>query len=208
MVRNFARPLLTADGFERVRGRAFVKMVEGGSAASVSFERTSGQPPAELFYLEGTVLPRIDIEWRESDGSVIGPDYVVYSGGRYFRRYPPPEHLDAQSPERSSHEYWFVHPTDATVEVCGSYVERMLREEVLPLLNRLMDRRELLAEQTSQLPGVQRDKMTEILLRLPDGDVETIEALIEAMIARAPHTADSEFVKWVRTRIANLPGSS
>jgi hypothetical protein len=87
--------------------------------------------------------------------------------------------------------------------VCGSIVEQTLRDDVLPLLQRLMDRQQFIAAQSAGVPGVRRDKMSQILLRLPDGDSAQIEALIDSMISGSASWADSGFIKWVRARLAN-----
>jgi hypothetical protein len=94
-----------------------------------------------------------------------------------------------------------LHPQDAPVDVCGEYVAAALRDEILPVLTRLLDRREMLAAQDAQDPGMRLDKMSAVLLRLPDGDSPELRARVESLAASSEHWAESDFIAWARERL-------
>lgn len=115
---------------------------------------------------------------------------------------PPAEVAHEPDEEMPFRSRWaFVEP--ATRDLCGRELARVLTEESIPNMVRLLDRGTLLEETrvnpNGELVRLRGRPMTEILLRIDDDPVADVTALVDKAEAEGVFPP---FAAWARERLA------
>ena len=207
LVQEFAAPVLNEHGYVPQSNREFSRSAPNGDLAFAAFAPVRGAAirPAEVFQIKESILPTTKISYTkylyaDSGNPWIGPRA---SQGLYQRAVRPPLEFDVYRGERISEVswQWVLHPTEKLVSDAGPLLQSILKDDVLPRLDRLSDRGALLDELRS---GVARAvtglRVGEILLIVDDGESAELDALIAADLANS-RGGESAIADWTALRL-------
>ncbi|MEU6405234.1 hypothetical protein [Streptomyces sp. NPDC046985] len=203
LIRQYAAPVMKAAGFTK-KGRKFRLTAPNGDCALLEFDTHAVDPEKFVFDVTFFMVPLSHWEftyrqYRQSD-EMHAPD----ASGALARCpvMPPPDVAwwpDEGMPFRS--RWAFSEPE--TRDVCGQRLARVLADEAIPRVVRLLDRRALLEEILTAPDGdlmrIRSRRMTEIILRIDDDPVADLTALLDGTEV---NDWDKPIIIWARERLS------
>ncbi|MFF2847375.1 hypothetical protein ACFVT5_13665 [Streptomyces sp. NPDC058001] len=200
LIREHVVPVMKAAGFAK-KGRIFRRSAPNGDHAFLHIDADAVDPERFVFEASFWMVPLSSWEFAYRNHAGAGTPNA--SGALAACKVIPPE-AAAHQPDEEGYfrsRWAFVEPD--TRDLCGRELARVLTEEAVPWMVRLLDRKTLLAETRTNPNGelVRLDDATtsEILLRIDDDPVAEVTALVDKA------EADGVFpplVAWSRTRLA------
>ncbi|MCF4135705.1 hypothetical protein L1856_00285 [Streptomyces sp. Tue 6430] len=199
LIEQHVVPVMKTAGFTR-KGRAFRLAAENGDHLFLQFDTHAVDPGRYVFDVTFWVVPLP--YWQFLKRQYAEPPAPDASGALANCPVMPPASVahepDEEMPFRS--RWAFTEPT--TRDLCGRELARVLVEDDLPRMTRLLDRRTLLAE-TRTNPNGDLVRMwgavqSEIVLRVDGDPVEDVAALVDKAEADGVFPA---FVVWARQRL-------
>ncbi|MCG7205849.1 hypothetical protein [Streptomyces arenae] len=199
LIKQHVAPVMKAAGFTR-KGRTFRLAAGTGDHLFLQFDTHAVDPGRHVFDVTFSVVPLPYWEFVKRDD--VDPPAPDASGALATCPVIPPAAVahepDEEMPFRS--RWAFTEPR--TRDLCGSELARVLVEEDLPRMTRLLDRRTLL-EETRTNPNGELVRLwgaaqSEIVLRIDDEPAEDVAALVDK--AEADGVAPV-LVVWARQRL-------
>jgi hypothetical protein len=209
VLRDYARPVLAEAGFQR-KGRKFWLTAANGDVACVEFEQRAGgavvmgpvvqaMPKWQTFFVDIGVVPAPRWDWLCNQFPGLAGTLPESSHGLWTSRALPPPEVAEDSVVRES---WLIAGQDRE-QTCGEHLARVLREDVVPLLVRCLDRTEFLKlcrdpAKPLNLPP----KDPELILLVDDGPSAELTAALARLDALPPadFPVAAEYAAWVRSR--------
>lgn len=199
LVKQHVAPVMKAAGFTK-KGRTFRLSAESGDHLFLQFDTHAVDPGRHVFDVTFSVVPLPYWEFvKRQHVTPLAPDA---SGALATCPVIPPAEVahepDEEMPFRS--RWAFMEPR--TRDLCGRELARVLVEENLPRMTRLLDRKTLL-EETRTNPNGELVTMwgaaqSEIVLRIDDDPVAEVAALVDKAEADGVFPG---FVAWARQRL-------
>jgi hypothetical protein len=198
---------MTAAGFTRT-GNRYHLTSDLGDYALVEFTPLIATPDASVrFRIHSAVLPRPELEWRRARAaaqpdmapSTIEPE--ARTGWLQTWHQPPPTRAVTSGPSPNlDATLWTFTPDTSTA--CGADIVEVLADDVLPRLQRLLDRTELLtiALDPDAKAYIGYTHATIILL-VDNGPSEQLEAALQ-IEETGQGPVELELAAWARARLA------
>ncbi|MET7860094.1 hypothetical protein ABZS81_23380 [Streptomyces sp. NPDC005318] len=173
---------------------------EHGDCAVLEFHPHFIDRSMEVFFVRVSIVPGPLWAWVHREGWEIAQHWPPTSSVPMvqWELIPPAEVAYEPGADMPSRDYWAygarIHPDD-----CARAMVRMLREETLPEMRRLLDREQLLAEVRAPSPWIRRRRppgWAEVLLNVDRVSPAELELLLERVERDYP-VAD-EFIAWAR----------
>lgn len=198
---------MTAAGFTRT-GNQYQRISDLGDYALVEFTPLIATPDASVrFRIQSAVLPGPELEWRRARAAAqpdtawgdIEPE--ARTGWLRTLHPPPPTRAVTSGPLPNLDTALWTFTPDTTA-ACGADIVKVLADDVLPRLQRLLDRTELLAialdPEAKAYIGYAH---ATIILLVDDGPSEQLEAALQ-IEAAGQGPVDPELAAWARARLA------
>jgi hypothetical protein len=199
---------MKAAGFSK-KGRTFRLAAENGDHALLDFHTHAVDPDRFVFDVEFSIVPAAQwafVNRQYPEPLRRAPDS---SGAMVICPVmPPPEAAHQPDEEMPFRSRWaFVEPT--TRDDCGQELARVLREESIPRMVRLLDRKFLLEEirinPNKGMVRLRKFVMCEIMLRIDDDPVADVAALVSEAEGNGIFPP---FIAWARRRLAERGASA
>lgn len=220
VLRDYVTPLLAANGFTKT-GATYRLVGGNGDQVLIGFQRSSSSTPEWLrFYVNLAAVPLPFWEYIRSQRTLRQPGYddgvlrcrlhtdVDEAGFWLDPRSAKVRPWEPGSGPRMpwSSGDWLVRGVEG-VAVCGRVLAAALRDEAVPLLSSLLDRRAFLARlrnQESSFPsGTSVATFAALFLLIDDGTSDELEAQIARVEAwEVEHPNSHSLVAWARQRMA------
>ncbi|MGW1213626.1 hypothetical protein ACWD5F_28825 [Streptomyces sp. NPDC002499] len=191
---------MKAAGFAK-KGRSFRLAASNGDHAIVLVDADAVDPERYVFDVSFWMVPLPYWEFLRRDSEKPSP--LDTSGALATCPVVPPKKV-AYRPDDDGHfrnRWAFTEPD--TRDLCGRELARVLVEEAIPRMVRLLDRGTLLAETRSNpnegLVRLKNERMSRIVLRIDDDPVAEVTDLIDKAEADGLFPP---FVLWARERLA------
>jgi hypothetical protein len=198
---------MTAAGFTRT-GNRYQLTSDLGDYALVEFTPLIATPDASVrFRIHSAVLPRPELEWRRARAAAQpdmpwgAVDPEARTGWLQTWHQPPPTRAVTSGPSPNlDATLWTFRPD--TSAACGADVVEVLADDVLPRLQRLLDRTELLmiALDPDAKAYIGYSRATIILL-VDNGPSEQLEAALQ-IEETGQGPVQPELAAWARARLA------
>ncbi|MFC8519079.1 hypothetical protein [Streptomyces sp. NPDC057257] len=200
LIREYVVPVMKAAGFAK-KGRSFRLTAPHGDTAVVLVDADAVDPEKYVFDVSAWMVPLPYWEFLHREFTKTS----VPNASGALATFPvvPPRGV-AHQPDDDGHfrnRWAFAEPD--TRDVCGRELARVLTEDAIPRMVRLLDRRTLLEEtRTNPNDGLVRLKdevISRIVLRVDDDPVGDLTALIDKAEADGLFPP---FATWARERLA------
>jgi hypothetical protein len=200
LIRQHVAPVMKAAGFTR-KGRTFRLAAPHGDHVIVEIDADAVDPDTYAFWVNFWMVPLP--HWEFAYRQYAEPARPDASGALATCPVVPPAEVAHQPDEEGYFRNRWAFTEPDTRDLCGRELARLLTEESIPTMVRLLDRRTLLEETrvnpNGELLRLRGWPMTEIFLRIDDDPVADVTALVDK--------ADTEevfdpFVAWARERLA------
>jgi hypothetical protein len=146
--------------------------------------------------------------WEFAYRSHAGAGTPNASGALATCKVIPPDAAAHQPDEEGYFRSRWAFAEPDTRDLCGRELARVLTEEAVPWMVRLLDRRTLLAETRTnpngELVRLGDATRSEILLRIDDDPVAEVSTLVDKAEAEG---AFPPLIAWSRTRLARRTGA-
>lgn len=212
LIRTYVQPVMRASGFRR-RSRTFVRELSDGDQVALFVS-----PGLRLgdgyfrFYITPGLAPRPFVDWmsrnRPSNAKASSLPAVTIR----MATLPPPVEfyggaipLDRPDVTTAIDAAWKVSfYSDEQLAGCGSALAAAIESDLLPHLNHLQVRENLLRQVLSPQSGsyqvyAPRPEVTEVILLVDDAPPAHVHALIRSLESDPDNR---EFVQWSRARLA------
>ncbi|MHC3470431.1 DUF4304 domain-containing protein [Streptomyces sp. 7R007] len=200
LIREHVTPVMKAAGFAK-KGRTFRRAAPNGDHAFLHIDADLVDPEKFVFEVSFWMVPLPS--WEFAYRARGGAGTPNASGALATCKVTPPDVAAHESDEEGYFRSRWAFAEPDTRDACGRELARILDEQAVPRMVRLLDRRTLLGE-TRTNPNDElvrlRDALTsEILLRIDDDPVAEVGALVDKAEADG---AFPPFVDWARLRSA------
>jgi hypothetical protein len=201
MLTEFVTPVLRRAGFRKTR-RTYRLAASNGSQSLINFEGYPLSMSHTTFFVNVAVTVEAVRAWTH-DGLTPSIPYRAQPSiwdGFWLNRVWPPRDVEWRSGEFKS-EIWCFEDAEGATR-CGKHLARILTEESVPFLTRMLDRREQLAllhdPAEDEHLRLGSNSFGDVLLLVDDGP--SVE--LDAALADAERQGDHELVFWARERLA------
>lgn len=211
LIRDYARPVLAEAGFRR-KGNKFSRTAPNGDMACVDFHTRSGvvtmvdggmraMPDWSSFVVTIGLMPVPRWDWLCHQFPELAKKTPDSAYGLWTSRVlPPPEMAE----DAAARESWLITGA-GQVPGRGEHLARLLRDDVLPLLVRCLDRAEFLAlcrDPARPLDPPPSD--ADLILLVDDGPSPELDAALATLDGLDPtdFPVAAEYAAWLRTRAA------
>ncbi|WP_181804024.1 DUF4304 domain-containing protein [Streptomyces shenzhenensis] len=200
LIKQHVVPVMKAAGFTK-KGRIFRRAAPNGDHVFLHIDANLVDPDKFVFEVSFWMVPLPNWEFAYRNlPKTLTPNA---SGALATCKVIPPD-VAAHQPEEEGYfrsRWAFAEPD--TRDLCGRELARVLAEDAVPWMVRLLDRRTLLAETRTnpngELVRLGNDTTSEILLRIDDDPIGDVSALVDKAEADG---AFPPFVDWARIRLA------
>lgn len=202
LIRQHVLPVMKSAGFSK-KGRTFRLAAENGDHTLLDFHTHAVDPGRIVFDVKFTMVPSALWAWvnrQYPEPLRRAPDS---SGAMVICPVmPPPEVAHQPDEEMPFRARWaFAEPT--TRDGCGQELARVLKEESIPRMVSLLDRKFLLEEirinPNKGMVRLHKLPMCEVMLRIDDDPVADVAALV----SEAENSGTfPPFIAWARSRLA------
>jgi hypothetical protein len=206
LLREHVTPLLSEFGFRR-EGRRYRLVAGNGDQAFVAFQRSRTDPgAADEFFVNLAVVPVPYWDWlrhiRPGDALTDNLQAEEADGLWRDRLVAPPQFAAGIEPWQA--ERWLLDSVE-NLPACGAALATALREQAVPQLTQLLDRREFLALSRDPArplgPGVGPAELILLVDEGPSPELEAEIARCEALDS-ADYPVAGDLARWARARIA------
>ncbi|MFC9528955.1 integrase core domain-containing protein [Streptomyces sp. NPDC056975] len=145
-LRRHIGPVAKAEGLEK-KGKVFRLAGDHGDCAVLEFRPHLLSRSMEVFFVEAAIVPTAERAWVHRDGWEIAQHWPPTTAAAMvqWRPIPPPAFAYEPEAEGSNKVFW-AYGRHIDSDDCGRAMARMLREQTIPQMRRLLDRDRLLAE--------------------------------------------------------------
>ncbi|MBT2487487.1 hypothetical protein J7E96_02815 [Streptomyces sp. ISL-96] len=203
-LRRHITPVAKAEGLTK-KGNVLRLTGEHGDCAVLEFHPHLIDRSMEVFFVRVSIVPGPQRAWVHRDGWEIAQHWLPTASAPMvqWELIPPAEVAYEPGADMPSRGYWAYGPRIDPND-CARAMVRMLREETIPEMRRLLDREQLFAEVRAPSPWIRRRRppgWAEVLLKVDRLSPAELEPLLQRVELDYP-VAD-EFIAWARGYAAN-----
>jgi hypothetical protein len=201
MLAEFVTPVLRRAGFRKTR-RTYRLAAPNGSQSLINFQGYPLSMSHTTFFVNVAVTVEAVRAWSHAGLTPSIPyraEPSIWDGFWSHRVYPP---RDVEWPlGEFTSEIWCFEDAEGATR-CGKHLVRILTEETVPFLTRMLDRREQLAllhdPAEDEHLRLGSNSFGDVLLLVDDGPFPELDAAL----TDAERQGDHELVFWARERLA------